>query len=180
MFCSCWVQYDSFVIMTRTQDSLDIWTQSEKKCTDTTGHPLSKSEVFALGFCVGWDSAKVWSGVHKSYIDLTSFPSLGDFSAKCENKKKFGIQVPGWAKRSPTQFNLFDCKIHLSDWFRCPPTCHSISYQLDYGNSQWPGSGPELDSAYDKIVRGRVLPYLRSVNSSLAKAPIEYFSRWDK
>ena len=59
---------------------------------------------------------------------------------------------------------------------QCTPSCHFIKYDVHYGSSAWPADGPELQASYDKIVRQKVIPYLREQNTSLADISMNYFT----
>ena len=59
---------------------------------------------------------------------------------------------------------------------QCPVPCKSREYKLTVGASRWPSPGPELDAAYNRIVKKTVIPYFKNLNSSLADGPIRYLS----
>ncbi len=59
----------------------------------------------------------------------------------------------------------------------CTPSCRSIKYDISYGASTWPAEGPELQASYDKIVRQKVIPYYKRLNSSLAEHAVRYFEK---
>ncbi len=58
----------------------------------------------------------------------------------------------------------------------CPPPCRSLEYETYYSTSKFPGNSLELDSAYEKIVLEKMVPYYRNINSSYAKQMVDYFS----
>ena len=102
--------------------------------------------------------------------NMTSLPECRELLGKLFGDLECLKMVKSW-HLTQNNSERYDCK--------CPPSCHSISYNLDYGNSQWPGNGPELDSAYEKIVKKKIIPYFERQNSSLAEAPLRYFAQWD-
>ena len=102
--------------------------------------------------------------------NMTSLPECRELLGKLFGDLECLKTVKSW-HLTQNNSKSYNCK--------CPPSCHSISYNLDYGNSQWPGNGPELDSAYEKIVKRKIIPYFEKQNSSLAEAPLRYFSQWD-
>ncbi len=59
----------------------------------------------------------------------------------------------------------------------CTPSCRSIKYDVSYGASTWPGEGPELWASYDKIVKQKVIPYYKQLNSTMAEHAVRYFER---
>ena len=67
--------------------------------------------------------------------------------------------------------DLFKCS--------CTPSCRSIKYDVSYGASTWPGEGPELWASYDKIVRQKVIPYYKQLNSTMAEHAVRYFKKAD-
>ena len=58
----------------------------------------------------------------------------------------------------------------------CPTPCFDRHYNFVISDSQWPGPGPELDAAYEAIVGELVLPYFRSLNSSVFAGTIDYLA----
>ncbi len=58
----------------------------------------------------------------------------------------------------------------------CPPPCRSLEYETYYSTSKFPGNSLELDSAYEKIVLEKMVPYYKSINSSYANQMVDYFS----
>ena len=102
--------------------------------------------------------------------NMTSLSECKEFLGKLFGDLECLKRVKSW-HLTQNSSESYHCK--------CPPNCHSISYNLDYGNSQWPGNGPELDSAYQKIVKRKIIPYFEKQNSSISQAPLKYFSQWD-
>ena len=68
-------------------------------------------------------------------------------------------------------------KEHEKDFAcQCPVPCKSREYKLTAGASRWPSPGPELDAAYNRIVKKTIIPYFQNLNSSLTDGPIRYLS----
>ena len=62
----------------------------------------------------------------------------------------------------------------------CPVPCHTRDYDLTVGTSVWPSPGPELNAAYNTIVKKTVIPNLQqSYNTSLTVEAIAYLSKED-
>ena len=79
--------------------------------------------------------------------------------------------VKTWHQQSDSTSEAYNCT--------CPPPCHSITFETYYSISQFPGMGPELGAAYQRIVQKKVIPYYKSLNGSLAAEALGYFSDTD-
>ncbi len=61
----------------------------------------------------------------------------------------------------------------------CPVPCRSQDYELTFSLSKWPSSGAEMDSAYNSLVKNRILPKFQEINLPIADGPINYLSNMD-
>ena len=57
----------------------------------------------------------------------------------------------------------------------CPPACNETQYQTSYSMSSWPAKGPELNFAYQTIVRNAVLPFLKEIDTTEAGQFYNYY-----
>ena len=58
----------------------------------------------------------------------------------------------------------------------CPPACNETQYQTSYSMSSWPAKGPELNFAYEAIVKDTVMPFLQEINTTEAGQFYDYYS----
>ena len=58
----------------------------------------------------------------------------------------------------------------------CPPACNETQYQTSYSLSSWPARGPELNFAYEQIVKKTVMPFLNEIDTTEAEQFYNYYS----
>ena len=102
---------------------------------------------------------------------MTSLPECRDFLGKFFTDLRCMQAVKTWHQQSDSTDEAYNCT--------CPPPCHSITFETYYSISQFPGMGPELGAAYQRIVQKKVIPYYKSLNGSLAAEALGYFSDTD-
>ncbi len=64
----------------------------------------------------------------------------------------------------------------------CPEACNSFEFTTDYSTASWPTNGPQLDAAYNEIVKQQLIQKLKKQNAlrkphtRLTRKVIDYFS----
>ncbi len=107
-----------------------------------SGFPLKTAPSLVL-FRHTWSAALfavsfsfVGSSQFKRHMSSLAFTLVSGFSLQA---------VKTWHQQSESKDEAYNCT--------CPPPCHSISFQTYYSISQFPGRGPELSAAYQRIVQ---------------------------
>ena len=124
-------------------------------CGYVESERLSNSEKYGKGGC--WEMENIMNDDCKNILDKL-FSDL-----KCVRRVlEMEDNVPKEDEKN------FDCE--------CPVPCFSREYKTTISTSRWPSAGPELDAAYQSIVKDTVIPYFQQLNTSLADGSIGYLS----